>query len=213
MDLGYALVIGLAILCSFGLIGFIAWVEFKKSMQGTRKPDPLFKGLIISFTISGMLFLAEAVGFFEKGWNQKFFWIHLLLLFTVISIYMLVASRKKPLPYWKQKLIVINVLKAEYFADIYTGLGNIRFLDSYNYLKIGESDETIGEVGSFLCNIQAEDTFKVWVQINAFTGQLLKLRPNPPTEVEYEALKGKPALKDRFSEEFEGKIVNNEKTE
>jgi hypothetical protein len=212
MDLGYSIVLGLGIFCTFGLIGFLSWLDFKKSEHNTKKTDPILKALIISFGLSGILFLAEAVGYFEKGWNQKFFWVHILILVSIISIYMIIASRKKPLPYWKQKAIIKQILKEEYEADSYVGKANIRFLQSYNYLKEGEIEETRGEVGSFLVKVKAEDVFRVWVKINAYTGQLLKLRPDPPLGLETEALKGKAPVKDEFLEEFEGNNQPNNET-
>jgi len=210
VEVAHAIIFGLVAIGFFILIAVLSWIDYKKAQNGENKVDPVQKGLILAFLIIGILFLAEAVGYFEKGWNQKNFWIHIILVGSIVAVYLFVAHRKNPLSYEKQKNIIRQYISTEYLSDSYIGDANINFLSVYKLTVDGEREDTRGEVGNFLIEVKAGDLLKIWVQINVYTGQLLHIQANPPTMLENRLLGSDTPKNDRLSEEFDNDDSNKQ---
>lgn len=209
VEIGHAIIYGLVAFGFFTFIAVLSWIDYKKSQTSKdKKVDPIQKGVILSFLLIGVLFLAEAVGFFEKGWMQKHWWLMILIVITIISVYMFVAVKKQPMSYEKQKEIVRKIIASEYEADSYIGDANVHFLKVYKLTVEGESDETRGEVGNFLVEVKAEDLIKIWIQINVYTGQLLHIQISPPVLLENRLLGAESPKKDMLGEQFEDNKPN-----
>lgn len=208
MEIAHSILFSVLGLGMFSLIALIYWIEWKKSQNGQNKRDPMTKGIIWSLVPLGIMFIAEAVGYFEKGWVQKNFWIPLLIAFCIVGVYMYVASRKKAYPYPKQKERAHNHIFEEFRASNYSGEAFIPWLVAYK-LTIEDqknSESTRGEVGNFLVLAQvATKTIFVFVQLNIYTLQLLHLQIDPPAEHMIEVYGKNVPTKDSFLEEFEGK--------
>ena len=199
-DFLHPVFIGIITLGFFGLLGFIYYIESKKPKE---KTDPVVKGIMLSLLLIGLLFLAELIGFFEKGWNQKHFLIHIAIGFVIIGIYLIVAYRKKPLSYSKQKQIVKGYAISEYGGAEYVGDADIDWLEVYKLTVEGKSQDTRGEVGNFLVVLKAKNLKKIWIQINVFTGQLLHLQKEPPIELMNRLLGQESPKNDPLAGEFE----------
>tara|TARA_Y100000310_G_scaffold344369_1_gene456807 strand:+ start:1981 stop:2625 length:645 start_codon:yes stop_codon:yes gene_type:complete len=200
------ILIGFLGLFFFALIGFIMWLDYKKSKDGKKQVDPVQKGLFLTFLLWGAMFMAEAVGFFESGWNRDHFYIHLILAFVVVGIFLIVASRKKPLSFKKQVSIVKNIVSDVYTATPYVGLANMDWLNVYKITKEGSIEEGTGQAGNFLLEFDSKSTLmKIWVKINVYTGQLLHLQKSPPILLENKLLGSDSPYKDDYAEQFEDK--------
>lgn len=192
---------GFAALGFFLLIGFIYWIDSKKP---SKKRDPITKAIILSGFLMAVMFTAEAVGYLEKGWNSENFWVHILLVMSMISMFLFIANRKKPLSYEKQKRIAKTYIAQEYYGKDYVGTADVPWLLVYKLTVDGQQEDTRGEIGNFLVEIKAASLFKIWVQINVYTGQLLHLQSNPPSRLSHELLDKDSPKKDQFGKEFEG---------
>lgn len=209
--------IGLAI-ASFGFFIALCVIYYIDYLKGKEKKDskidPVSKGLMLSFLISGLMFLGEAFGFFEEGFNSKFLWLHFVIAVSLITIFMFVAKRKNPLPYNKQRKIAINYVKDEYYTNEYVGLGSISPLCVYKLTIEGNADETRGEVGNFLIELKADNIRKYWVAINIYNGALLHLQENPPLLLENRLLgKVLPVKRDQLLKEFDDEEKERDKSE
>src|SRR3990167_9251799 len=128
MELNYT-----TVLIAFGFFISLAIMYWAQRKYPVKEPknDPVYKGIFLSFLLWGILFLAEGIGYFEKGWNQNHFYIHLIIAFAIVSIFLIVAYRKKPLYYEKQKAIVEKYILLEYKSEKYVGEANIAWLMVY----------------------------------------------------------------------------------
>lgn len=196
------LVIGLISVSIIALLGLIYWVDSKKKTK--EKNDPIWKGIVYTLLIWASLFLAESFGFFEKGWNQEHFYIHIIVAFCLVGIFMFVANRRKPLSYEKQKAIVLSLLDSEYNAETYKGGANISLTDTYRVTIEGDSTSTRGEVGNFWVEaIMAHKVMTFFYQLNIYTGVLLHMQKEPPSEIKWKLIDKKVSVSDEFGSQFD----------
>ena len=194
-------------LMGFGFMIFIAviyWIEYKKSQHGQKKMDPVSKGLILSGLLIMVFFVAESVGYLEKGFNQQYFWVHILIAIIIVSIFLFVAYSKRPLPYKKQKQIVKDLIDQEYQAESYIGGAFAPWLVVYKMtVKRGSESNQAGEVGNFLALAQLKKLMYIWVQINIYTGHVTHLQIDPPQELLTRLMGEDIPVADKFAEAFE----------
>jgi len=205
VELAHTLTYGLLAVLLFCIIAFIYWTE-RRYKDNKAVPDPIQKGIVISFLVVAVFFLAEAVGFLEKGWNQKNFWIHLLLVFIIVSLYLLVAYRKKAKTFIEQEKKVRQLVFGIYNAEEYKGQAYVPFLVAYKVAVENEDKEaTRGEIGNFLVLAKSSKLIYVWVQLNIYTLQELHIQYDPPQEKLLELYGKRIPTADKFVEQFEEK--------
>src|SRR3989338_7381338 len=175
-DFSNAVLWGFLALCATIAICYLSYIDYKKAQLGQKKTDPIHSGVILTLIIWSALFLAESVGYFESGWNKSHFYIHIILAFLIVGFYLKLALRKKALSYEKQKAIAVKYIQSEFSAGKFAGEADINWLQAYKVTIESDPDNTRGEVGTFIAMVKAATTFKVWVEINIYTGQLLHLR-------------------------------------
>ena len=201
---------GLAALGGFALIGVIYWIESKKPKQPA---DPIQRGIILTVFLWSVLWLAEAIGFFSKGWNQKHFYIHLIFAFCIVGIFLMVAIRKKPKSYEQQKIKVMNLIEEEYKAREYQGAAFFPLLIVYKLTIEDKKDplSTRGEIGNFyVLAFNEAKPMTVWCQLNIYTLQVLHLQYDPPQEKITELYGKELPTSDFFSSQFEDQIERKE---
>ena|SRR3990167_4914605 len=209
-SLGNSLLLGFLGFGLLMLIGFIYWIESKKPKQTA---DPIQKGIVLTVFIWAVLFLAEAFGFFEQHWNQKHFYIHLILAFCIVGIFLMVAIRKKPKSYEQQKVKVMNLIEEEYKAREYQGAAFFPLLIVYKLTIEDKKDplSTRGEIGNFyVLAFNEAKPMTVWCQLNIYTLQVLHLQYDPPQEKITELYGKELPTSDFFSSQFEDQIERKE---
>lgn len=196
---------GLVAIGGFILVGFIYWVDSKKPRE---KTDPMQKGILLTVFLWCVLFLGEAVGFFEKGWNTKHWYVHICIAFVIVGIYLLVSLRKRAKTYEEQKRKVLDVIEMEYDAKVYQGGGFFPFLVAYKVtIENANVEATRGEVGNFLvlANTPSKSLF-VFAQLNIYTLQLLHLQFDPPQEKLFELYGKSLPTKDQFVSQYDDSV-------
>lgn len=185
---GSTVLLAVIALGAFALVAFLLWLEYKgRERSKDRKMDPVTKAVLLTLLLWGGLFMAEAVGFFDDGWNREHFYIHLVFLIALVSIFVWAARRLDPLPYAKQRAIVLAHAESEFKAAEYKGEADVRMLGVY---KITTEGGERALVGNFLVEVDAGRLMRLFVRINAMTGALLHMQPDPPVSLMNE-LEGK----------------------
>lgn len=195
--------ISLIALGLFAFLGFIYWVNYKKSVNVKKQVDPIWRGVFLAIALSAVLFLGESVGYFTKGWNAEHYWLHGIILVLCIIVFMVVALRKKPLSFEKLKEIFLDVLHEQFNAEVYKAEADIHWLNYYRITVQGTSEDTRGVVAVFMVTLKSATTMEFFGELNAFTGEILTIEPHPSLETKDTIKKQQTSKRDYVGSQFE----------
>lgn len=171
------LVLGCLFLLVFCFIYYIDYLKQKNIKE--QKQDPIYKGFLIAALISAVLFLAEGVGFFTRGWNQQHYYLHLILPTCIIIVYFWVISKNNPLCYEDLVDYAYKYLGLT-FPGIKIPVGKAKW-HAIKMFKIEKSGfGEFDEYASFVMELTDYDISEFFISLNLYTGSPLHIQEGIP---------------------------------